>query len=492
MTNEESVIRTALAQILRQDVCTSVLDTTLNYSVSNDLQNEYKYIDDVLSKFSSSTDFKEERTNLQLIAMKYRMLMSRTLEEFAHTNADINRLSFDQMTFVQNLTILGGKLQSYTQLLATASNHARIYDRIREAAILNEIDGQDALQYLRRTKDSSSMNNPTRSDIKEIYTTSTSFDSLVGIDSIVATMKQMIVNINIGLVDSFLFFILYGIPGTGKTALSEAIATQFSNGEYYKFDQSFFASTYLGVTESRIKNIFETVRSNPNKNYTIVIDEADNVLATTPVQSHLNSIKILLQTEISSYNSFGTNLIIVAITNYLNRIDQTFKRRATNIIEVPPPQPEDCIKFLETQLTPPNLRYPLSYRNQLSLSPDFIYTNSDMGRLAKNVRDTFLYNYGPNDVINIVLFLNEQYVIFFSNSDVSSKPNYEQLFSTIQPIIITKQYPDALRDLADILANNNINVQNFAKYFAPNISIMNTALSRASSLRLEEAEKYRF
>ncbi|WBR61429.1 ATPase family associated with various cellular activities (AAA) [Drosophila suzukii associated hytrosavirus 1] len=487
--NEEDLIRKALSQILRQDICTSCLDTSLTHTISNGLKEAFAEVAEILNKFTSSTDFKHERTNLQIVAMKYRILMSRTLDEFLNTNENINLLSREQMTFVQNLTVLGGKLQSYNQLLATASNHAKIYDKLREAAILNEIDGQDAIEYLRRAKDSNQTDNPSRTDIKELVTTNKSFDSLVGIDDIVSNLRQVLINIDIGLVDSFLFFIFYGIPGTGKTALSESLATQFSNGEYYKFDQSFFASTYLGVTESRIRNIFETIRSNPNKRYTIIIDEADNVLATTPVQDHLNSIKILLQTEISSYSSFGTNLIIVCITNYLTKIDQTFRRRATNIIEVPPPRPEECINFLESQLTPPGITYTTEYRQALALSPNLVYTNSDMGRLAKNVRDNFLHSFMPDDIISIALYIPQRTVFFFSKNDITSYPPVS-MFNNAPYESINKPYLDAMRDLAAILARNNTNIQHFQKYFAPNIVVMNKALSRASTLTKEQAQQY--
>lgn len=488
MAEEDSLIRRALSQLLRQDVCTSCLDMSLTHKISDSLLAEYKIINDMLLGFSKSTDFRQERTNIQVVGMKYRILMSRTLEEFVNTNIDINKVSPDQMNFIQNLVVMGGKLQSFVQLMSTATNHAKIYDKIREAAILNELDGQDALEYLRRTKDSSQNDNPSRTDIKEIVTTNKTFDSLVGIDQIVNTLRQVLINVDIGLVDSFLFFILYGIPGTGKTALSESIASQFSNGEYFKFDQSFFSSTYLGVTESRIRNIFETIRSNPTKRYTIVIDEADNILGESVSQGHLNSVKILLQTEIGSYNSFGTNLIIVAITNYRKQIDQTFLRRATNMLMVPPPSNEQCLAFLESQLTPVNSPFRQEYKNNLKFLPEYVYTNSDMGRLAKNVRDTFLSNFGYLDFIEILLYKDEQIIYMYSKNDTLTHPL--QLPVNSQPIVINNNYYDAIRELANTLSRLNTNIQSYKKYFAPDTRAMKLALENSSSLLVNDAKKY--
>lgn len=485
-------LRQALSQILRQDVSTSLVDSSLNYKISPELTAQYNEIVSILSSFSTVTDFKSEKTNLQLVGMKFRMLLARTTDEFIQTNEDINRISREQMTFIQNLTIVGGKLQSYNQLLATASNHAKIYDKLREAAILSTLNGQDALDYLRKTRDSQT-NNPTRSDIKELVTTNKSFESLVGLDNIVSGIRQKLINIDIGLVESFSFYIFYGIPGTGKTAISEAIATQFSNGEYFKFDQSFFASTYLGVTESRIRNIFEMVRSNPNKRYTIIIDEADNVMGTVPRQIHLNSVKILLQTEISSYNSFGPNLMLVGITNYLSQIDQTFRRRATDIVNIPPPSIEECLNFLELQLTDGGEeRWPPIYRTELmkGFDPNYVYTNSDMGRLAKNVRDNFLLSMAPsNEEIIIELFTGQRRLILFYPVIEGDKYRPARLpTETSEKIVGT--YGNAIRNLASRLSSLSLSLQSFRKYFAPNVNTFQLAISRASSLRNADKEQY--
>lgn len=505
--NEENLIRRSLEILLQQDIYTTHLDRTLNYKVSQDLRNEYEEMNIQLQNFSKNTDFKQELTNLQLFATRYRFFITKICNEFLTTNASINRLSVDQLMFLQQVTIMGGKLQSYNQLLATAANSQGIYMRLREAAILNEIDNKDALEYLRNTKNSDNTNNLTRKDIKEIVKTNKSFDTLVGVDDIITNIKATIQNINIGLVDTFQFIIFYGIPGTGKTAISESLATEFSDGEYYKFDQAFFASAYVGVTESRIRSIFEKVRSNPDKNFTIVIDEADNVLSTTLTQPHLNSIKILLQTEISSHNSFGTNLIIICITNYLSKIDQTFKRRATNIIEVKEPTPTDCINFLESQLTPKNvkfndrifnIRYLTEYKNKLyNFDNLYIYTNSDMGRLAKNVQDNFLLNKIQKTIDNyfvvIELYFNPYIFLIYSKNDTSSKPygmpQVDPNFVIGKDTNIT--YIDAMNLLHNELSKQKIKLSHFQKYFAPDINIMSLAVKNSSTLTIEQAQIYK-
>lgn len=489
MNGTPDQVRNALATILQQDMCTTCLDTNLLHKISPELYGEYNALNNKLSEFTNLPSFEIERTSLQQIGLRYRLLMANTLNEFIQTNDDLNKLSSEQMVFVQNLTILGGKLQSYTQLLATAENHEKIYDRIREAAILNEIDGQNALEFLRNSKKMSATLG--RDDIKEVVITTKSFDSLHGIDNTIDSVKLLINNMTLGLTDSYTFFIFYGIPGTGKTALSESIATYFSNGEYYKFDQSFFASTYLGVTESRIRNIFETVRANKNKKFTIIIDEADNVLAPTPIQSHLNSIKILLQTEIGSYESFETNLIIIAITNYLTRIDQTFRRRATQELLIRRPEVKDCLDFLESQLTPSDIPFNPQYKAKLLLTFDnkFAYTNSDMGRLAKNIKDTFLTHIDAQQKVRICISMSNELIYFYSNEDLDAKPvnlRDDEQFD----LDVVDTYKKAMTKLSEFLFTNRLNLKKYRRYYAPKMDVLSQAMKTASTLTKETAAGY--
>lgn len=482
---EETLMKTAMGHLLKQDVCTSILDVNLNYKISPSLQHLYDELNNVLSTFTNSTNFKNEETNLQIYGIKYRLLLTQTMDEFLKTNANINIVSSDQMIFLQNVTVLGGKLQSYTQLITTASNYTQIYDKLNQTAILNELSGPEALKFLQEKKDKSG--SMKRDDIKEQVTVSRQFSELKGMDDVILNIEQMLININIALVDSFIFLIFYGIPGTGKTAISEAIATQFSNGEYFKFDQSFFAAAYVGVTESRIRNIFDTIRSNPSKNYTIIIDEADNVLGTTLAQPHLQSIKILLQTEITSYESFGTNLIIICITNYLDRIEQTFKRRATNIIEILPPSHDECINFLEYQLLK-SVKFNNNYRNSLKLDSNIVYTNSDMGRLAKNIKDTFLDNYTPHESVRIILSLEEEKLFIFNNTQ---NPFETTVTLNNEFDINENTYTAAMRKLVTHLKEKKKNLKNFEKNFAPSIQKMNLALINSSTLTKNDAKMYK-
>lgn len=60
--------------ILRQDICTRILATTLDYKISDSLMGVYRELYTIMSNLSSITDFKNERTNLQVVGMKYRIL----------------------------------------------------------------------------------------------------------------------------------------------------------------------------------------------------------------------------------------------------------------------------------------------------------------------------------------------------------------------------------------------------------------------------------
>lgn len=499
IAQEDASVKRALEILLNQDVCTNFLDNSLDYRISDGLERQYNELKQVLDNFSRANDLKAERENLQLAAIQYRLLIQKTMVEISHSNININRLSPNQMQFSQRLVILGGKLQSFTQLLATSANHAKIYDRLREAAILNELDGVQALDYLRNNRKSQGdVNTVKRSDIKEIVTTKTIFSDIKGIDDITSKLARTVTNIKIGLIESFLFMVFYGIPGTGKTTLAEAVASDFSNGEFYKFDQSFFASTYLGVTESRIRNIFENIRSNPDKNFVIIIDEADNILAPQPRQPHLNSVKILLQTEIGGPQSFGPNLIIIAITNYLRAIDQTFLRRTSELIRVPNPPVELCLQFLLSRLTPSDFKHTDAYASTLlnAFNSAFVYTNSDMTRLAKNIRDTFLYNPKSDKPVTFLIDYENQNIFLFDATQTEytkpvplpGKPGITT--SADQRTEFTSPYIQGMDSLYDILQQRGITMRSYGKFYAPNIENITNAITNSSTLTNEDSKRY--
>ena len=126
-----------------------------------------------------------------------------------------------------------------------------------------------------------------------------------------------------------------GPPGTGKTMAAQVMAEELGL-EIYKIDLSAVVSKYIGETEKNLNTIF---REGRKSQVILFFDEADVLFSkrTEVKDSHdkYNNMEaaFMLQ-KMEEY----TGVVILA-TNYLQNIDEAFKRRITYLINFPLP---DC------------------------------------------------------------------------------------------------------------------------------------------------------
>ena len=122
--------------------------------------------------------------------------------------------------------------------------------------------------------------------------------------------------------------LFYGSPGTGKTMAAQVMANELGL-DLYRIDLSQIVSKYIGETEKNIAKLFEKAK---NINALLFFDEADSLFAkrSEVKDSHdrnANMETAYLLQKLEEYEG-----ISILATNYLNNIDDAFKRRIRFIV----------------------------------------------------------------------------------------------------------------------------------------------------------------
>ncbi|MCR4780956.1 MAG: ATP-binding protein [Ruminiclostridium sp.] len=130
--------------------------------------------------------------------------------------------------------------------------------------------------------------------------------------------------------------LFYGSPGTGKTMAVQVMANELGL-DLYRIDLSQLSSKYIGETQKNISNLFNKAK---NINAMLFFDEADSMFAKrTEVKDtndrYANADTAFLLQKLEDYEG-----ITILATNYVNNIDDAFKRRIKFFINFVFPTPD--------------------------------------------------------------------------------------------------------------------------------------------------------
>ncbi|AEY96109.1 FADL109Wp [Eremothecium gossypii FDAG1] len=236
------------------------------------------------------------------------------------------------------------------------------------------------------------------------------WDDIAGLDSAKNSLKEAVVypflrpDLFRGLREPVRGMLLFGPPGTGKTMLARAVATE-SHSTFFSISASTLTSKYLGESEKLVRALFAVARKlSPS---IIFVDEIDSILGSRNNNSeHEASRRIktefLVQWSALSNaaaaneaNEEDERVLVLAATNLPWCIDEAARRRFVKRQYIPLPEGETRRLQIERLLS--KQKHTLTeegFAELIRLTEG--YSGSDITSLAKDAAMGPLRELGDN------------------------------------------------------------------------------------------------
>ncbi|BFZ60826.1 hypothetical protein YB2330_001878 [Saitoella coloradoensis] len=224
------------------------------------------------------------------------------------------------------------------------------------------------------------------------------WEDIAGLEAAKRALKETVIypflrpDLFSGLREPARGMLLFGPPGTGKTMLARAVATQ-AKSTFFSISASSLTSKYLGESEKLVRALFTVAKAmSPS---IIFVDEIDSLMSARKGEGEHESSRRLKTEFLIQWSSLASaaagnendeeqpRVLVLAATNLPWDIDEAARRRFVRRQYIPLPEPETRMEQLNHLLR----------KQKHGLTPEQIaelveltdgYSGSDITALAKD------------------------------------------------------------------------------------------------------------
>ena len=145
---------------------------------------------------------------------------------------------------------------------------------------------------------------------------------------------------------------MYGAPGTGKTMVAEAIATELDMPLFVMTPADVFKS-YVGESEQAVKRIFQEIEACAD-GAILFVDECESIFSKrgSDDKDYKSAVTTELLQRLNGFGVDGSKRILIGATNRPDQIDPAYLRhkRFSHMVHIEPPDAEAMREIIKGKL----------------------------------------------------------------------------------------------------------------------------------------------